>query len=320
VLSVVNVLDGARIFNPQHVVAALAVVGWQGCRGACAAAADCKSALLGAFIARAVLAGLGKRWPAARTLVLQRHAQTITLGAVMMSKFHRCFLLVVVLLQQAALQAQFPAPGTLLHAQARTASAPTASEQEAMERLGNQAWRLHRVGKFTEAEKPYRSLIILQQRVLGTEHPETLESRCRLGDVLYQQAKYDKAEKEYRAVLKIRERTLGAEHIDIESSRFDLTFALNAQQKHAESEVEYRKMLQVVEHSLGDRHRDTLLSCCNLACCLLAQGKLPEALALARRAETGDNEVLGLEDADSKRAKRVRMDIEAAMKQQPVKP
>jgi len=52
----------------------------------------------------------------------------------------------------------------------------------------------------------------LREKVLGPEHPQTLETRDGLGEVLDHQDRHSEAEAEYRAVLKLEEKVLGPEH------------------------------------------------------------------------------------------------------------
>lgn len=239
---------------------------------------------------------------------------------IMKLTIHCCLPLVALLLQSCAHTTSLTPPVTSRPWLIRALFGPTQDEEDEMKRLKLRQYQRHRVGDFAEAEKQTRLLIPLQTRALGATHAETFESRLTLANLLYKQRKFDQSELECRDLLKLQERSLGVKSFDIEDSRFYLTCALDAQQKHAEAEVIYRKMLQDDEHRRGGMHRDTLLRCCNLACCLRAQGKLTEALALARRAENGDKMFLGPEDEDSKRAIRVRMEIEAALKKKQAKP
>jgi tetratricopeptide (TPR) repeat protein len=67
-------------------------------------------------------------------------------------------------------------------------------------------------GKHAEAETTYRAVLALQQRVLGPEHPNTMDTFANLASALRSQGNYAEAETTYRAVLAIQQRVLGPEH------------------------------------------------------------------------------------------------------------
>ena len=73
-------------------------------------------------------------------------------------------------------------------------------------------------------------------------------------------------------------------------------------------------MLAVQERVLGAEHPIVLLSCFNLALILEAQQKLPEALALMRRAEEGRTRTLGAEHPYTKATVAARARLEAAVR------
>jgi hypothetical protein len=52
--------------------------------------------------------------------------------------------------------------------------------------------------KYDEAEQMYRQTLELKQKVLGQEHPSTLNSMNGLASVLRNQGKYDEAEQMHR--------------------------------------------------------------------------------------------------------------------------
>ena len=65
-------------------------------------------------------------------------------------------------------------------------------------------------GKYIEAEKSYRQALELRERLLGVDHPSTLDSMNNLALVLDSQGKYEEAEKMHRQTLELREKVLGA--------------------------------------------------------------------------------------------------------------
>ena len=163
----------------------------------------------------------------------------------------------------------------------------------------NEAGKLYREGYLDKAEKVCRTALVIRERVLGAEHPDTLSSRNNLAIVLFSRAKYGEAEKEHRAVLAIFERVLGAEHPDTLGSRNNLAKALFAQGKFADAEAEYRAVLAIFERVLGAEHLDTLKSRNNLAATLQAQFKNAEAVQEHRKVLPIMERVLGVEHHDT---------------------
>jgi hypothetical protein len=67
-------------------------------------------------------------------------------------------------------------------------------------------------GRAADAEAEYRQVLDIRQRVLGPEHPSTLETRHEIAGMMVEQGRAADAEAEYRQVLDIRQRVLGPEH------------------------------------------------------------------------------------------------------------
>jgi hypothetical protein len=86
--------------------------------------------------------------------------------------------------------------------------------------------------------------------------------------------------------------------------------------KNVEAEEEYRSTLSAAERVQGSLHPEVLQTCYNLALCLEDQNKLPEALELVKRAETGWQKVLGGEHLLSQRAKKVLARIQQKLRDQ----
>jgi tetratricopeptide (TPR) repeat protein len=54
----------------------------------------------------------------------------------------------------------------------------------------------------------------LKEKILGQEHPDTLQTMNNLANALHHQDKYKEAEKLYQQTLELREKILGHEHPD----------------------------------------------------------------------------------------------------------
>ncbi len=150
-------------------------------------------------------------------------------------------------------------------------------------------------GKFSDAEKRFRSVIEARTRALGPEHPDTLDSRHRLIYALSRQSKYAEAEAEARQVLKLREKVLGPDNVDTAVSRYNLAEPLVEQGKYAEAETLYRDVIRLDEKVLGPEHPRTLAARVGLATVLSSEGKTAEAEPLYREIIRLDQKVYGVE-------------------------
>jgi tetratricopeptide (TPR) repeat protein len=151
-------------------------------------------------------------------------------------------------------------------------------------------------GQYSDAERLFREVLAERERLLGPEHPDTLETRSDLGRTFYYEGKYAEDERELRALLALNEKAFGLEHQSTLKTRNDLAGLLYAEGKFAAAETEFRAILQLSEKVLGPDHRDTLNARSNLASALAAQGQYAEAETEVRMVEESDEKLLGPED------------------------
>ena len=163
----------------------------------------------------------------------------------------------------------------------------------------NIAYVLGEQGKYAEAETEFRTVIKLVEKVLGTEHPETLSVRSELAAMLGDQGKYAEAESEDRTVIKLQEKVLGPEHPQTLASRGTLAFALYGHGKYAEAEAEVRTAIKLEEKVLGPEDPQTLGDRSALARMLEAQGKYAEAETELRSVIKLQEKVRGPEHPDT---------------------
>ena len=154
-------------------------------------------------------------------------------------------------------------------------------------------------GKYSNAEKVFRSVIEARTRALGPEHPDTLDSRHRLIYALSRQSRYAEAEAEAREVLRLRAKVLGPENPDTAVSRYNLAEPLVEQGKYAEAETLYRDVIRLEEKVLGPEHPRTLAARVGLATVLSGEGKTAEAEPLYREIIRLDHKVYGAENPNT---------------------
>ncbi|KAF2677679.1 hypothetical protein K458DRAFT_395748 [Lentithecium fluviatile CBS 122367] len=105
----------------------------------------------------------------------------------------------------------------------------------------NTAWYLMLVGEYVTAEGIGRSAAVVQEKVLGREHPDTLTSVSQLGSVLLRQGKYDEAEAMHRRALEGNEKVLGRKHPDTLTSVYHLAFLFHRQHHYTAARELYKR-------------------------------------------------------------------------------
>jgi tetratricopeptide (TPR) repeat protein len=137
-------------------------------------------------------------------------------------------------------------------------------------------------GNYTEAEALQRQTLQVQRRVLGPEHPDTLNSMSRLTIDLNQQSRYAEAEQLDREALEIQRRILGPEHSDTLDSMVGLANTLMSMREYAEAEKMLKQVLDIQRRIIGPESREITMSTYDLACVEARWGKRDKALSLLR--------------------------------------
>lgn len=161
------------------------------------------------------------------------------------------------------------------------------------------AYALTNNGKFSEVSEILQEVILIYEKHLGAEHPDTLRSANNLANAQNALGKHADAEQLHRAILEIRERLLGEDHPRTLISRTNLAATLNSQGKHEQAEKQHRIVLSIRESVLDTDHPDTLFSRNNLAISLEAQEKYAEAEQHYRSLLAVRERTLGKEHSDT---------------------
>jgi Tetratricopeptide repeat/Protein kinase domain len=102
--------------------------------------------------------------------------------------------------------------------------------------------------KYDEAEELSRQSVQQREKVLGTEHEDTLKSKYRLAVTLHRQQKYHEAEQLSRQSVQQREKVLGTEHEDTLASKELLQKVILARAPSTTS----NPLAEAVQSRLGD--------------------------------------------------------------------
>ncbi|MFI7708527.1 tetratricopeptide repeat protein [Nonomuraea sp. NPDC049480] len=150
-----------------------------------------------------------------------------------------------------------------------------------------------------------RAIPLLQQtladreRVLGADHPDTLNSRNNLAYVCRKAGDLTRAIPLYEQALADRERVLGAEHPDTLTSRNNLALAYQMAGDLTRAIPLYEQALADRERVLGAEHPDTLSSRNNLAVAYQDAGDRTRAMPLLQQALADRVRVLGADHPDT---------------------
>lgn len=218
-----------------------------------------------------------RRTHPARSLVLQRHARTITLSVVMQLTLSRTLLIHALILIGVGGAIVAYRQMQVKPLQIEEMPEPKPEEMAEIVRLSKVVSMSPYGSQGVDLEKAFRDLIALEERYLVPEHPEIVPYRQELAFLLSYRGKYEEAETEYRVVLKILQRVMGADAADTLECQTRLASVLVAEEKYAAAEQEYRQIYTLRELALGPEHPDTLSTQRSLAWVLQTQGKYAEA-------------------------------------------
>jgi len=161
--------------------------------------------------------------------------------------------------------------------------------------LSKAAWCENQLGRYAQAEEHYGSVLVLDQRLHGSEHSAVATSLNNVAFVLIPQGKYEAAEKLLKQALTMMQKQPGDEHPDLASILNNLAFVLERQGRYEESETFHRRALTMMQKQLGAEHPAVATSLNNLAIVLDSQGKYEAAETMCEQALAMKQKVLGAE-------------------------
>ena len=139
------------------------------------------------------------------------------------------------------------------------------------------AYVIDDMGRFSEAEAEYRSILAARTRSLGAQDLLTLSTQNHLAFSLSRQDKLSEAEAHYRQVLEARQRLLGPDDQDTLTTRNLLGDVLHGQKRYPEAETQYETVLEAQLRLLGRDHPRTLITRTSLARNHSSLGRFAEA-------------------------------------------
>jgi non-specific serine/threonine protein kinase/serine/threonine-protein kinase len=155
------------------------------------------------------------------------------------------------------------------------------------------------LGLYERATPQLEAAVEARKRVLGPDHPDTLESVQSVALLYMEQGRYDEAEPLYLESLEAQKRVLGSDHPDTMRSTGNLAHMYQLQGRHDEAEPLYLESLESHERVLGPDHPDTLTAKHNLSTLYWAQGRQAEADSLLQETLETQRRVLGPDHPDT---------------------
>ena len=155
--------------------------------------------------------------------------------------------------------------------------------------------RFYREANYPAAIELANEALVIREKILGPEHPDTALSLNNLALLYDSQANYPAAVPLYQRALKINEKILGPEHPDTASSLNNLAGLYDSQANYAAAKPLYQRALKINEKVLGPEHPATALSLNNLAELYVSQANHAMAEPLYQRALKINVKILGAE-------------------------
>ena len=138
-----------------------------------------------------------------------------------------------------------------------------------------------------------------QERVLGSDHPDTLITRNNLAGAYDSAGRFGEAIELYKRVLADRVRVLDPDHPDTLTVRNNLAFAYHSAGRFDEAIELLGRVLAEQERVLGPDHPDTLTTRNNLAGAYEDVGRFGEAIELYEQVLAEQERVLGPDHPDT---------------------
>jgi tetratricopeptide (TPR) repeat protein len=164
----------------------------------------------------------------------------------------------------------------------------TGDSLEATGCLSTIAFALNALGRAEEGRAAILSAIAIRERILGTAHPEVLQSLGRLGTTEMELGRYDEARRTLERALAGFEATTGPESTEAGMVHENLGIAVVSLGDRPAARGHFERALAILQKTLGD-HPSTANATMNLADFDREAGHFAEAIAGFTRAE----EILG---------------------------
>jgi hypothetical protein len=198
-------------------------------------------------------------------------------------------------------------PGQVTALQENAGPAVEADERLAGVLLRLRFWALYQLielgGSAPQAIAVGEPLTVDLERLLGRDHPDTLNARNSLAAAYQATGRAADAIPLFEHILVAQQRVLGPNHPDTLTSQNNLAATYQDAGRYAEAILLFKLTLAARERLLGADHLSTLNSCGNLAAAYRATSRVSEAIPLLEQTLAGRERVLGTGHPDVQAAR-----------------
>jgi len=153
--------------------------------------------------------------------------------------------------------------------------------------------------RYQESERILREVLAEQRRAIGSDHPDTLQTRYRLAWVLGLEGHHAESEEMFRQLLTDRRRVFGEDNVATTATRHRVGWVRALQHDYAQAESIFRGLLPDERRVLTDEHPDTLTTRHRLAWVVGLQGRFAEAEQMHKDLLPFEKRILGDEHQDT---------------------
>ena len=157
----------------------------------------------------------------------------------------------------------------------------------------NTASKYYNDGNHPKALEFYTKALVIIERALGKDHPNTAASYNNIGSVYQRMGNYPKALEFYTKALNIKEKVLGKNHPSTATSYNNIGSVYNDMGDYPKALEFYTKALDIEERVLGKNHPDTATSYNNIGSVYSDIGDYPKALEFYTKDLNINEKVLG---------------------------
>ncbi len=161
---------------------------------------------------------------------------------------------------------------------------------------------LYNTGLYTAATTYWQRLAAESERLLGSEHPDTVSARLNLAASYWQSGRTQEAIGIEERVVADRERLLGSEHPDTARAWVNLAASYWQVGRVQEAMGIEERVVADRERLLGSEHPDTVSARVNLAASYWRAGRVQEAIGMGERVVADRERFLGSEHPGTVRA------------------
>ncbi len=154
-------------------------------------------------------------------------------------------------------------------------------------------------GEYNDALPLYEECLVKRKRILGDDHPDTLQSLHRVAVLFDRKGEHQRALPLYEECLAKRKRILGDDHPDTLQSLNDLAALFCRKGEHQRALPLYEECLAKRKRILGDDHPDTLGLLNDLAAMFDSKGEHQRALPLYEECLAKRKRILGDDHPDT---------------------